>query len=277
MIQTQADQKDYWSSETYEAAASFVPHFADTLVQSIPFKPTDRILDIGCGDGKYTTRFAPAVSYVLGVDSSPSMIAEAKTLDYGETATDFRIVDCRHLEENAEVMQGNWDKVTSNAALHWILKDPTTRMSTLKNIFQSMKSGGTFFFEMCGHGNAPEMTTAFMFALVDQGVPIETVEEVWALFYPSDVYMKEALESVGFQVKMIALNPQPLELTTNENGGLEGFLRLIGAQMLDILDTQEEKNSVIKKMCRMLRFGTTRENGSQWITYASLRCVAVKP
>ncbi|KAE8316578.1 S-adenosyl-L-methionine-dependent methyltransferase [Aspergillus transmontanensis] len=277
MSQTQAGQKDYWSSETYEAAASFVPHFADTLVQSIDFKPTDRILDIGCGDGKYTSRFASAVSYVLGVDSSPSMIAQAKTLDYGGTATDFRIVDCRHLEESAEVMQGNWDKVTSNAALHWILNDSDTRMSTLKNIFRSMKPGGTFFFEMCGHGNAPEMTTAFMFALVDHGVPIETVEAAWALFYPSDVYMKKALESVGFQVKMIALNTQPVELTANENGGLEGFLRLIGAQMLDLLDTKERKDNAIKQMCRMLRFGTTREDGSQWITYTSLRCVAVKP
>lgn len=47
----------------------------------------------------------------MGVDSSPSMINTAKTLDYGGTTTDFRVVDCRHLEEYAEVMNGNWDKV----------------------------------------------------------------------------------------------------------------------------------------------------------------------
>ncbi|KAJ5704884.1 hypothetical protein N7536_000573 [Penicillium majusculum] len=277
MAQTQNPVKDYWSTETYAAAVPFAPHLADTLVQSIEFDPTDRVLDIGCGDGKLTTSFSPSVNYVLGVDSSPSMINTAKTLEYGGAATDFRVVDCRHLEEDAEVMNGNWDKVTSNAAFHWILRDPSTRISTLENIFQSMKPGGTFFFEMCGHGNAPEKVTAFMFALVNHGVPIETAEAMCPWFYPSDVYMKKILEGVGFQVKMIELYTKKQELKNSENGGLEGFMRLIGAQMLDILGSEEKKNSAMQQICRMLRYGTTREDGSQWITHVGLRCVAVKP
>lgn len=140
-----------------------------------------------------------------------------------------------------------------------------------------MKPGGTFFFEMCGHGNVPEMTTSFMFALVNHGVLIETAEARCPWYYPSDTHMKKMLEDVGFQVKMIKLNPTPQKMTTSENGGLEGFLRMIGAQMLDILDTEEQKDSVMKQICRMLRWGTTREDGSQWITQGSLRCVAVKP
>jgi hypothetical protein len=31
-----------------------------------------------------------------------------------------------------------------------------------------MKPGGVFFSEMCGHSNAPEKLTAFMFVLVNQ-------------------------------------------------------------------------------------------------------------
>lgn len=136
-----------------------------------------------------------------------------------------------------------------------------------------MKPGGTFFFEMCGHGNAPEKVTAFMFALVNHGVPIETAEAMCPWFYPSDIYMKKILESVGFQVKMIELSMKKLELTTSENGGLEGFMRLIGAQMLDLLGS----DSAMEQICRMLRYGTTREDGSQWITHVGLRCVAIKP
>jgi ubiquinone/menaquinone biosynthesis C-methylase UbiE len=88
-----------------------VPHFADTLVQSIEFTPTDRVLDIGCGDGKFTTSFSPAVGYVMGVDSSPAMIEAAKKLDYGGAVTDFRVVDCRLLNKEADIVNGNWDKV----------------------------------------------------------------------------------------------------------------------------------------------------------------------
>jgi 2-polyprenyl-3-methyl-5-hydroxy-6-metoxy-1,4-benzoquinol methylase len=69
------------------------------------------MLGIGCGDGKFTTSFASKVKYVKGVDSSPSMINTAKTLDYGGAETDVRVVDCRHLERESEVMNGSWDNV----------------------------------------------------------------------------------------------------------------------------------------------------------------------
>jgi hypothetical protein len=39
------------------------------------------------------------------------MISTAKTMDYGSTVADFRVVDCRHLEEHSDIMNGNWDKV----------------------------------------------------------------------------------------------------------------------------------------------------------------------
>lgn len=165
----------------------------------------------------------------------------------------------------------------SNAALHWVLRDPTTRVSTLETVFRSLKPGGTFFFEMCGFGNAPEMVTSYIFALVNHGVPVEKAEEMCPWFHPSDDYMRGLLENIGFQVQKIDLKPKPLKMNPEINGGLEGFMGLLGAPWLDLLDTEEKKKSVLKQMCRMLRHGTTKEDGSQWITYYSLRCVAVKP
>lgn len=140
-----------------------------------------------------------------------------------------------------------------------------------------MKSGGTFFFEMCGFGNAPEMVTAYTFALVNHGIPIEKVEATCPWFHPSDDYMKTLLENIGFEIKHISLKPKPLKMNAEINGGLKGFLKLLGTPWLDELQTEEEKESVLDQMCRMLMSGTTKEDGSQWITYYSLRCVAVKP
>ncbi|KAJ5787243.1 hypothetical protein N7457_002233 [Penicillium paradoxum] len=265
MTQGETASKDYWPADIYEAAASFVPRFADTLVQSIEFNPTDRILDIGCGNGKFGTSFAPSVGYVMGIDSSPSMISTAKTLDYGGTATDFCVVDCRHLEQNAKVMNGNWDKVLHLQRCPPLdFERPVNSYLHLGKHLSIDEARGNVLFEMCGHGNVPEMTTSFMFALVNHGVPIETAEALCPWFYPSDDHMKMMLEQVGFRVDLIALNPQPLKMTTSEKGGLEGFLRLLGSQMLDILDTDDKKNSAMEQICRMLRYGTTREDGSQW-------------
>lgn len=65
---------------------------------------------MGCGDGKFTADFLRDVAFVLGVDASPSMIESAKQ-DYGSTKAEFRVVDCRYMERDAEVVNENWDKV----------------------------------------------------------------------------------------------------------------------------------------------------------------------
>ena len=123
----------------------------------------------------------------------------------------------------------------------------------------------------------PELVTGFMFALTNLGLTVEEVEEKCPWFFPSDVYMKGLLEEVGFKVQNIELRPRPLKMTTGPGGGLEGTIKLIGAQMLDLAGADEQKNFVLERICRMLRYGTTREDGSQWITYSGLSCVAVKP
>jgi hypothetical protein len=53
------------------------------------------------------------VGSVLGIDASPSMIETATKLYGGDNnpAAEFRVVDCRHLEQEKEIVNGTWDKV----------------------------------------------------------------------------------------------------------------------------------------------------------------------
>jgi tRNA/tmRNA/rRNA uracil-C5-methylase (TrmA/RlmC/RlmD family) len=96
--------------QTYSAAASFVPKLTQKVLQYLNPQPSDRILDVGCGDGKFTANFAFSVAEVYGVDTSPSFIASAIE-DYGNAKTHFKVVDCRYLEQDAEAVDGKWDKV----------------------------------------------------------------------------------------------------------------------------------------------------------------------
>lgn len=68
------------------------------------------MLDVGCGDGKFTGNFIPHVGSVLGIDASPSMISSAKQ-DYGSPKAEFRVVDCRYLDKELDIVNGAWDKV----------------------------------------------------------------------------------------------------------------------------------------------------------------------
>lgn len=97
-------------TQAYSAAASFVPKLGHKVIQCLDPQPTDRVLDVGCGDAKFTANFMSNVASVLGIDASPSLIESARQ-DYASPNAEFRVVDCRFLEEEKDIVDGKWDKV----------------------------------------------------------------------------------------------------------------------------------------------------------------------
>ena len=126
---------------------------------------------------------------------------------------------------------------------------------------------------MGGHGNVSEVLTAFIFALVQNGIPIEKAREARPWFFPSEAWMKSTLESIGFQVERIETEYRPTQLTTTADGGLAGWGRLFGAQFLEALPA-EKREPVIQQICDVLQTAATREDGSQWLGYVRLRGIA---
>lgn len=213
---------------------------------------------------------------VFGVDASPSMIESAKK-DFGGPNVQFKVVDCRVLEEHTDIVDGSWDKVISNAAFHWILRDPDTRLSTLKACYTALKPGGAFVFEMGGAGNVAEIHSALISAIVHQGVPIAKAREASPWFFPSEAWMRKALEDIGFEIEKLELRHRPTKTTTGEKGGLEGWIWFMCAQFLEVLDSDEKRKEVVREVCESLQSVVTRsEDGSQWIGYMRLRCLARK-
>jgi tRNA/tmRNA/rRNA uracil-C5-methylase (TrmA/RlmC/RlmD family) len=87
-----------------------VPKLTQKVLQCLDPQPTDRVLDLGCGDGKFTANYLDRVKEVYGIDASPSFI-ETASKDYGSDRTRFKVVDCRYLERDLEAVSGQWDKV----------------------------------------------------------------------------------------------------------------------------------------------------------------------
>ena len=131
-------------------------------------------------------------------------------------------------------------------------------------------------FEMGGHGNVAEVMTALIYTLVQKGIPVEKAKEANPWFFPSETWMKDALETVGFQVDKVETEYRPTKLTSAVNGGLAGWIRLMGAQFLELLD-EEKQGEAVKQNCEVLEPVVTRvEDGSQWLGYVRLRGVARK-
>lgn len=250
------------------------------MVSYLDASPNDRILDIGCGDGPLTAQIAQSASsgVILGLDASPSFISTAQEKHTSKNCS-FRLHDCTKLSQCADAVNGSWDKVFSNAALHWILRNPETRMDVLRDCYSALKPGGRFVFEMGGKGNIAEIHAAMIAALVAHGVPLQKARDSSPWFFPSDVWMRQALTEVGFDVEKAELEYRPTKCTPKSedgSGGLEGWIKLMGAQMLEAVE-EAKRESVVRQVVETLETIDTREeDGSVWIGYVRLRAVARK-
>lgn len=101
------------------------------------FVNAERILDIGCGDGKITAVLAKQMpqSSIVGCDVSHSMIAFAKK-QYGSS----EYPNLNFIEKNACKLgfKEEFDRVVSFNCLHWI----NDQKAALNAIFTCLKPGG---------------------------------------------------------------------------------------------------------------------------------------
>jgi SAM-dependent methyltransferase len=112
--------------------------------------PSDRVLDIGCGSGELTARLVGAE--VIGTDASPVMIDQARAASSNGGKIQYYVVDGLDLTGGLRRVgvDGLFDKVFSNAALHWMKKDPSL---VVKGVRQVLKPGGIFAAEYGGYLN----------------------------------------------------------------------------------------------------------------------------
>lgn len=95
----------------------------DSIRTRLKLNPTDRLLDLCCGNGVFTRHLAKDVNHVVGVDFSKELIAIAEARHNREN-----ISYCIHNVNEIDKIQ-NWntkkfDKVLMNAALqHFTLAD----------------------------------------------------------------------------------------------------------------------------------------------------------
>jgi SAM-dependent methyltransferase len=245
-------------------------------------QPGEKILDIGCGDGILTIDIAKATqdSLILGLDASASMIQSAKELANASNLQNcsFKVEDCVTFSspDSGKILNGSWDKVFSNAAYHWILRRPESRVEALRAAYTALKPGGVFVFECGGYGNVAEMVTAIIAAMVANGIPLVEAREKIPWYFASEDWMNQTLVGLGFRVEKLELEYRPTKMTEKDSagGGLEGWVRLFGASILDGLEKSEE---IVRDICDYLETVITKEDGTQWIGYVRLRGVASKP
>jgi len=196
-------QVSVWNAAEYAANSAVQQSWARELIARLNLRGDERILDVGCGDGKVTAELARTVprGSVLGVDASAEMIGFArKTFPATEISNlKFQITDAREIH-----FKTKFDLVFSNAALHWM----DDHEAILRGAASVLKTGGRLAISCGGKGNAHDVFLALRpemrlkrWCEFFRGMPLPY------FFYAPGDYEKW-LPQFGFKIHTLKLAPK---------------------------------------------------------------------
>lgn len=256
-VPTATPEGQRWDPAGYAANARFVADLGMPVVDLLAPRPGERILDLGCGDGALTLKLVEAGAIVTGADASPELVAAAR-----RAGIDARLVDGHDLA-SIEDFRGAFDAVFSNAALHWMKRDPE---AVVAGVAAVLKPGGRFVGECGGAGNVALIHAALAAALRRRGVDVAAVDP-W--YFPSPDDYRTMLEAHGFEVASIGLVPRPTPLPT----GMRGWLATFAGVFLAALP-EDERGSALDEVVEALEPELRADDGVWSADYVRLRFAA---
>jgi len=139
LLATHLDQTTDLASRKTETIEKTV----DWITTTLNLQPGEAIIDLGCGPGLYTSRFAKMGLMVTGVDYSERSInyatncAQENDLDITYRYQNYLTIEDENLYEVAFLIYGDYCPLS-----------PEQRSQLLKNVHRALKPGGHFILDV---------------------------------------------------------------------------------------------------------------------------------
>ncbi|QDP71958.1 methyltransferase domain-containing protein [Legionella israelensis] len=140
-----------WPADNYAIGSYIQSTVADQYLSYLDLKPTDNVLDIGCGNGKYSQKILQKIPQgtLLGIDSSENMLKLAENV--AERYSNFNL---QKDDVNSMDFKETFDYVVS----FWCLQWTSDIHQAFENIFLALKPEGKLL-TLFPTGDDPFMTT----------------------------------------------------------------------------------------------------------------------
>src|SRR4051794_37241859 len=178
-----------WDAGTYDRVSDPQVEMARPVLERLPLRGDETVLDAGCGSGRVTAMLLERLpdGHVIAVDGAPSMVEQAReTLGHRATVV---LSDLTEMELDEPV-----DACFSNAVFHWI----TDHERLYRRLAAYMKPGAQLVAQYGGEGNVAHFTAiAFEVAAREPyASAAEPIAGAWNFTGPD--YARATLEAAGF-------------------------------------------------------------------------------
>jgi len=249
-----------WNANLYDARHSFVSQCGGDLVELLDPRPGERVLDLGCGTGTLAHSIAARGASVIGIDSSATMIEQAREKYPG---LEFDVADARTFTLATPV-----DAIFSNAALHWV-KPPH---EAIARMVAAVTPGGRIVIELGGRGNVQHVLDAASQAGTALGYDLASVIDI--NYFPSIGEYASLLEAGGFEVGFATLFDRPTKLDDAEQG-LANWYAMFRPGVFQVIPASEHA-AFLAAVSDALRPALWHD-GAWFADYKRLRVVARRP
>jgi trans-aconitate 2-methyltransferase len=134
-----------WDAGTYDRVSDVQDRWADAVLERLPLRGDETVLDAGCGSGRVTRKLLDRLpcGHVVAVDASEEMVAHAREALPADRVS-VGVADLAALRLDEPV-----DAVFSNAVFHWIA-DHDALFASLRG---ALRPGGRLVAQCGGAGN----------------------------------------------------------------------------------------------------------------------------
>jgi trans-aconitate 2-methyltransferase len=255
------------NAEAYNKNSSSQWELAMATIKNYPWKGDERVLDVGCGDGKITAFLSDTLTHapVIGLDLSPSMIKYA-TEHF--PSSDYPRLFFMQGDGTKLPFHDQFDLVVSFLALQWILDQE----AVLKCIWNSLKEGGKALLLL------PSVSP---FNMSPACVKLCKTKH-WALYFPDfkphRVYFtkeeyEKLLTAAGFSSFQVIVSPSQTVFASME--ALYSFLRPV-APFIAHLSQELQDRFITELAVIMLNGKVPAEDGSILVEGRKLEVIAEK-
>jgi len=208
-------ERDAWNGDLYGRNSAHHRRYDDAFLATLSLRPTDEVLDVGCGTGDFTIKLAARVPQgrVVGLDASPSQITAAAA----HARSNVGLLVGRAEDLDGSLGDRRFDAIVSRATLHWL---PEARHpELLRGLRRHLKPGGVLRVELGGAGQI----AAVRAVIDDVSAALGGPRSPW--FFPEPAPYRALLEAAGFDLRegFVRLLEQRRSMPARED--LLGFLR----------------------------------------------------